>query len=250
MTAEIITELRRQNRLLKAGFGLALAGITGALLMGAKEPANTAKFDQIDVRRINIVNADGSHAMVLASQGRLPSVIVDGQSKPGSRDRMPGMIFYGSNGDEIGGLIYDARMGANGKPEEGVHLSMDRYGGDQQLALHHYESGGFMDTGLSVYDRGLEKDYGPIYEEYRNAPPGPEKDALLRRWQEAGGQQTTRLFVGRTKGKSSAVIMADDKGRPRIMMLVSPEGEPSLEFMDENGDVIQSLPQSAGTPDQ
>src|SRR5690606_16097120 len=99
-----------------------------------------------------------------------------------------------------------------------------------------------METGLNIYDRGLEKDYAPLYEAYEQAPEGKEKERLKQRWIEAGGQQTQRVFVGKTRGKSSAVILADDQGRPRIMMLVSPDGRPELNFLDEAGNVTQSLP--------
>lgn len=124
-----------------------------------------------------------------------------------------------------------------------MHFSMDRFGGDQQLALGHYEGNGTMETGLNIYDRGLHKEYGPLFEAYTSAPEGEEKARLRQRWIEAGGQQTKRVFVGKTRGKSSAVILADPQGRPRIMMLVSPDGSPMLNFMDEAGNVIQSLPE-------
>lgn len=244
MNLPLVSELRRQNRLLKAGLTVAVATLAGLGLLGAKSPEGNARFDQIDVRRINLVNADGRTALMLASHGRIPDeTTIGGRTVTSDRREVAGMIFFGSNGDEVGGLIYDAKPGADGKPHAGVHLSMDRYGGDQQLALHHYEGRGSMETGLSIYDRGLEKDYGPIWEEYLKTPDGPEKDALRQRWKEAGGQQITRLFVGRTRGQSPAVILADDQGRPRLMMLVTPDGQPSLQFIDEHGEVLQSLPQ-------
>ncbi|MCH8620333.1 hypothetical protein [Undibacterium sp. TS12] len=37
--------------------------------------------------------------------------------------------------------------------------------------------------------------------------------------------------------------MADPRGRARIMMLVTPEGQPMLNFLDENGKIMQSFPQ-------
>jgi len=83
------------------------------------------------------------------------------------------MPFFNEEGDEAGGLIYAGKAGKAGKEGKGsggVHLSMDRYGGDQQLALHHYESSGRMETGLSIHDRGLEKEYGPLYEAFSKLP--------------------------------------------------------------------------------
>lgn len=242
---DIVTQLRRQNRLLKLGLAALVCPLLLVLLTGAKSPGSKVSFDELDVGRINIVNADGSRAMVLAARGLLPDPVTDGETVSSDRSKMPGMIFYNGVGDEVGGLIYDGKLDEDGKASGGVHLSMDRYGGDQQIAMHHYEESGFMETGLSVFDRGIYREYGKIYDRYLSAPEGPEKEALLKRWKEAGGQQTQRLFVGRTRGKSSAVILADQAGHPRIIMSVTPEGKPSLDFMDGEGNVLQSLPDKA-----
>ena len=238
---DLILQLKRQNHLLRSLLLVAIAGISGLVLVAARSPDDKARFTEIDAERINIVMPDGKREMVLANRNRLPAPVIDGREVASDR-AMPGIIFYNAQGDENGGLIFDGKPGADGKPSAGMHFSMDRFGGDQQLALGHYESRGTMETGLNIYDRGLEKDYAPLYEAYEQAPEGKEKERLKQRWIEAGGQQTQRVFVGKTRGKSSAVILADDQGRPRIMMLVSPEGHPELNFLDEAGNVTQSLP--------
>ena len=249
MSSEVIHQLRRQNRLLRMVLiAVCLCG-GGLVLAGAASSAQRARFAELDVERINVRTPDGSRAMVIAGRGRLPGPVIDGREETRSGDDRPGMAFYNAEGDEVGGLIYDGRLAADGTPRGGVHLSMDRYGGDQQLALHQYEGNGRMQTGLTVFDRGLVKDYGPVWDAYEQAAPGPEKDALLARWKDAGGQQTQRLFVGRTVGDSSAVVLADSDGRPRIMMLVTPEGEPMLQFMDETGEVIEQLPSARVSAD-
>ncbi len=247
MSQDLIVELRRQNRRLKQL--LVVLSISGAscLLLAAKAGVNSQKFTEIDVERINIVMPDGRKEMVLSNRLRIPDPIVGGKEVKREGPSRPGLIFYDEVGNENGGLIYDGNLGKDGKPDAGMHFSMDRHGGDQQLALGHYESAGTMESGLKIFDRGLIQDYGPLWEAYEKAPAGPEKDALLQRWEEAGGKQTTRMFVGKTRGKSSAVILADGKGKPRIMMLVTPEGTPSLKFMDDKGQVIQSLPQESPT---
>jgi len=240
---ELITQLSRQNRLLKQVLAVSATGLTVMLLTAAAPTENRGKFSEIDVERINIVSPEGKNQMVIANHLRLPGPIVDGKQVNRMGPQRPGMIFYNATGDENGGFIFDGKLDDKGKPAAGMHFSMDRFGGDQQLSLGHYESGGTMESGLKIYDRGLQKDYDGLYEAYEKAPAGAEKDALLQKWKDAGGQQTNRLFVGKTRGKSSAVILADAKGKPRIMMLVTPEGEPMLNFMDDNGKIIQSLPQ-------
>lgn len=239
----LIEQLKRQNVLLKRALGV--AGVVMAVtLLGAAAPnTSRARFAEIDVERINVITAEGKPELVIANRQRLPAPVVDGKTLQSNRN-MPGLVFYNSLGDENGGLIFDGKLGANGKPEAGMHFSMDRFGGDQQLALGHYESGGTMESGLKVFDRGLQKDYEPLWEAYQKAAPGPEKDALLQRWKEAGGRQTNRLFVGKTRGQSSAVILADNQGKPRIMMTVAPDGKPALVFLDDAGKEIQRLPQT------
>lgn len=155
--AALFHQLRTHNRLLK----LILSGVLtvgGAhALMGVRTPPSRATFDEIDVARINIAGADRGRSMVIAARGPLPEPVVDGKEIKSSRGPMPGVLFYNGVGDEVGGLIYDGKLDEKGKPSGGVHLSMDRFGGDQWLAVHHYEANGHMETGLSVYDRGLHQ---------------------------------------------------------------------------------------------
>lgn len=240
-TTELIAQLKRQNTLLKRVLGVGGAILAVTLLGAATPNAARARFAEIDVERINVITAEGKPEIVLANRARLPAPVLNGKTLESKRS-MPGLIFYNAQGDENGGFVFDGKLGANGKPEAGMHFSMDRFGGDQQLALGHYESGGTMESGLKVFDRGLAKDYRPLWEAYEKAAPGPEKEALLQRWKGAGGAQTSRLFVGKTRGQSSAVILADNQGKPRIMMTVAPDGKPALVFMDEAGKEIERLP--------
>lgn len=245
-TQALVSELRRQNRLLKGTLGVGAAALAVVLLGGAAtSDGGHGRFGEIDVERINVLGPDGKPEIVIANRQRLPTPIVDGKPTSSDRGKVPGLVFYNATGDEMGGLIFDGKLDADGKPSAGMHFSMDRFGGDQQLALGHYEGRGNMNTGLNVYDRGLAKDYAGVYEAYQRAPEGAEKQALLQKWKDAGGQQTRRVFVGRTPGKSSAVILADAQGRPKIMMLVTPDGKPSLQFLDDAGKVVQQLPQGA-----
>jgi len=245
---DLVAQLERQNRMLKALLGVTVLSLATLAMVAAKSPETKAKFTELDVERINIVMPDGKRELVLANRNRLPRAVINGQESEDDRG-MPGIIFYNAQGDESGGLIFDGKTGKDGKPSAGMHFSMDRHGGDQQLALGHYESGGTMETGLNIYDRGLEAEYGPLFEAYQKAPEGAEKEQLKQKWIAAGGRQTTRLVVGKTRGESSAVILADTQGRPRIMMLVDPDGTPSLDFLDESGEVIQRFPQGAAAAD-
>ena len=242
MNDDLIKQLQRQNRLLKRALAVGCLAVVALFLTAAMEKEGRARFTEIDVERINVVEANGKPAVVIANSSRLPDPVLNGKTVKSSRGEMPGLIFFNTVGDECGGLIFKGKPNQQGRADAGMHFSMDRFGGDQQLAIGHYEAEGFMQTGLRIFDRGLAKDYEPLYEAYKNAPEGPEKAALREKWKEAGGRQIQRLFVGRTGGSDSAVILADKEGRPRIMITVTPAGEPKLDFLDEKGQVIQSLP--------
>lgn len=238
MSQDLVLSLCKQNRLLKTALGLGALALT--LCLGVAAGPIRTHFAEIDVERINIVGADGKRQLVLANRDRLPGVVQDGKEAPDQR-HMPGLIFYNEVGDECGGLIWNGKSDAKGNPASGMHFSMDRFGGDQQLALGHYETRGFMESGLNVYDCAPTKEAGPLMEAFKKAPSGAEKEALRQKLSE-GVLQTQRVFVGKTRGRSSAVILADAKGRPRIMMLVTPEGQPLLQFLDEKGTAIESFP--------
>jgi hypothetical protein len=245
MEPQLETVLLRQNRLLKGGLALSATALLALFLVAAKPADRKTRFTELDVERINVVRADGTRELVITSRDRLPRAIVDGKEVGGDR-HMPGIIFYNGKGDECGGLIYDGKPGTDGNPSAGVHLSMDRFGGDQQLVLAHYEGGGNMETGLSIYDGGLTRDFEKARQDLEKAPAGPERQALEQKLKEAG--QTARLFVGRTAGRSSALVLADAKGQPRIMMVVTPEGKASLQFLGDKGEVIQTLPAEGNRP--
>lgn len=231
MSEELVVELKKQNRLLM-GLLVASSSTLGVLLLTAATTDNRpARFAEIDVERINVITADGRKEMVIANRDRIPDPIIEGKQVVRSGPKRPGLVFYNSVGDENGGLIFDGKLDDKGRPLAGMHFSMDRFDGDQRLSLGHYETNGTMESGLKLYDRGLAKEYGPVREAYENAAPEPEKDALFKRWKDAGGQQTNRLFVGKTRGQSSAVILADASGKARIMMVVKHDGK-----------VIQRLP--------
>jgi hypothetical protein len=238
---DLIRSLEKQNRLLKAVLGMGSLALTVTLLVAAK--TQHVRFSDIDVERINIVTKNGKRELVIANSEQLPNPVTNGKEYQTNR-RMPGLIFYNEAGDECGGLLWNGRLDAKGNPLGGGHFSMDRFGGDQQLVLSHYEEKNLMETGLNVFDRGESKSYQPLWDAMLKTPEGPEKEKLKHQWEEAGGRQTQRLFVGRTLGKSSAVVLSDAKGRARIMMYVTPEGKAVLKFLDENGGIIQSLPQA------
>ena len=211
-----------------------------ALFVFAALDSAKTKFKEIDVERINVVSPDGKLEMTISNRERLPRPVIDGEEVPTDRN-VPGLIFFNDIGDECGGLVFRGKLDDNGNPSSGMHFSMDRFGGDQVLVLGHYEDRGHMRSCLMVNDQPLRKDLKPLLEELQAAKDQEERAAIQEKIIEAGGGGN-RLFAGKTVGNSSAVVLSDPRGRARIMMLVTPEGEASLRFLDESGKVAYSIP--------
>ena len=59
---------------------------------------------------------------------------------------------------------------------------------------------------------------------------------------EKAESSVNRLFIGKAWNKKSLVQLSDAKGRLRLELSVEPNGNPKLNFLDQNGKVFYSLP--------
>jgi len=83
------------------------------------------KMDELTVKRINVIEDDGTIRMVLSNKSRQHPGRMDGEdSEP--RERHAGMIFFNDEGDESGGLIYGVSE-EDGEINSGLSLTFDQY---------------------------------------------------------------------------------------------------------------------------
>ena len=72
---------------------------------------------------------------------------------------------------------------------------------------------------------------------------GPEKMQAMQKLRETSGAGAAqRVFVGKTREKAAALTLSDPQGRTRAQLIVDAQGAARLEFLDEKGAVIQSIP--------
>jgi len=178
------------------------------------------KFREIDVERINVVERDGQVKMVISNRERFPDPgnVVTGKFQKRAGLKSPGITFYNEKGDECGGLIYGSKEEADGKYVAGSLLALDKYNGDQVMGMQYEEAGSKRVVGLHVWDQ-----------------PDAEQ-----------AKASQRVFIGRSMDRSAGMTLSDANGRVRIRMVVAPGGEAKLEFLDEAGKVLQTLPDSRG----
>ncbi len=109
--------------------------LTALTLLSAFARQKQQKFDEITVRRINIVEPDGTLRMVISDHAKLPGVIVRGKERP-PVDRPQAWMIFNDEATEVGGLIFGGCKTPNGEVENSAgSLSFDRYGANQIVQL-------------------------------------------------------------------------------------------------------------------
>ena len=222
---------------------VAMISVFGVVMLSAFAADEKKKFTEIDVERINVVDQDGKLRMVISNKDR---------QHPGMNNFVPlkrkrpiaGMIFFNEQGDEMGGLVY----GNNGGKGHFGQLTWDKVGNDQTIGFRHLESdSGKYLVGLQMWQRPNTRLTPERNEEYKAAGNIVDRDkriAAFKKLEEKYGASANRLFIGKSRNDSTIMMLNDIKGNPRIKMQVSAGGTPTLEFLDENGKVISSLPAS------
>lgn len=229
---------------MKFDAGRALMLYSGALtaaviwlgLTAASPSIKDARFDTIDVGRINVREPNGTLRMTIASSARAPGFIGDGKEYPRPDRRMAGVLFFNDEGTENGGLIFAGKE-AGGKASSGGSLTFDRYHQDQVVQLFGFEEGEERSAGIKVNDQPEDRLDFPAVDRVRSLPESQQEAAY--RAANVGGTQ--RLFAGRAVDKSSQVVLRDGQGRKRLVMRVAEDGAASIDFLDQAGKVQRTV---------
>ena len=175
---------------------------------------NSAKvFDQIQAQQIRIVEPDGILRMIISNSKKIPGVIIRGKEVEKVDRPQAGMLFYNDDASENGGLIFSGSKNDKGEViNSGVSLSFDRYGGKQEVNLIGVNDKDNKFAGLSISD----------------SRPGDLKTP-------------SRVWVGRNDDGSSEMALMDTSGKKRIILKVLENGQSSLNFLDDKGNIVNSF---------
>ena len=223
----------------------------------AEVRAAHAKFDVIDVERVNVMEPDGKYRLVLSSSARSQGPLFKGKPFLYSGTERPraGMIFFNDEGTEDGGLIYGGKqLGDTGYTALG-HLSFDQFNQDQVFVIQYVDRNGKRRVGIQINDRHNVNinDWSAQRDSLRKLPDGAQKTEALRKLNDGAPEEprvAERLYVGRDTLKNAIVKLSDRLGRPRLRMLVDSLGMPRLEFLDANGRVTYRVPDAAARSDR
>jgi hypothetical protein len=205
------------QRFLAVYSGVLTFAFAATVLLGFSAPPRDATFDAITVRRLNIVEPDGTLRFVLSCKSDFPGTYVKGKEHPRPDRRTAGMLFLNDEGSEVGGLVFGgSRAGSrdgSGKIESHGHLSFDQYMATQVLALQAFEEGGERASRLVISD-----------------------------WRERDGETgQPRLVLGKDRDRSMGIALKDSQGRNRLVLRIGPDGNPIIQFLDADGKVTNQM---------
>jgi hypothetical protein len=234
--------LRREIKLLRAYAAVSVAALVFVAIAAFGQPAARQKFGEIDVERINIVDASGTLRMVLSNKDRMHPGVLDGKTIDRPRP-VAGMLFFNDEGDEVGGLTYTGQE-RDGQRRATSGIAFDQFKQDQIIALTYSETNGQRTAGLQLWDRP-ETRLSELIEKLNAANKLTDpaaREAAIKKARAEAPPSPRRVFVGKNADRSAAVSLADANGKPRLTMRVDAAGEASIEFLDENGKVVQRIP--------
>lgn len=243
------SQLERDVRFLKA-YALGSTLLLVVLLATAFQTDDRrTRFEEIDVERINVVDADGQRRVVIANFDRSPGIVERGEELTDAGGR-PGLIFYNDEETEAGGLVFRGAMDDDGHPVAGASLTLDQYGQDQAVALQYVDDNGTWRSGLGIVDYPRDVTTGDAIRrrrEIQSMPQGAEREAAVAQFRETY-RSTFRFFAGRNRDDGASVVhLYDGEGKPGIRMRVDTSGTASLEFYGEDGEVVYRLPDDASS---
>ena len=146
---------------------LSMAAFTrgsGVTQVGAIE-GTTARFDVIDVERINVLEPDGKYRIVLSNRPRSIGPIYMGKPFGYPGGTRPGIIWFNDEGTENGGFTFTGakcETGTNkvtGRPcvrgtySAQTHFTFDQFDQDQIFVMNYNDQNGTRRVGLTINDR-------------------------------------------------------------------------------------------------
>lgn len=239
-------KLEKQVRILYLYTGTLTIGLIVLVVSGFQN--RKPKFEEIDVERVNIIEPDGKIRMTISNSQRVPDPVIGGKTLVGARHgaKSAGIIFFNDEGDECGGLGYAGKDG-----QAGGQLMFDQYHQDQTVGISYSQSGERRSAGLHVWDRP-DTPANVLVERMqaieRMTDAAEKKAALDAIKAEAarGELGAQRVFVGKGRDGSAGMTIADRTGKTRVALTIDDKNAAHLQFLDESGKVVYSVPAESG----
>ena len=243
-----LAELEREVRRLKIyAAGTTLLAVVALFAAQGHAQSKTTRFTEIDVERVNIVEADGRPALVLANTQRIPGPVLGGKELPkelsAGRTGSAGMIFIDAQGNEVGGLVYGAHLKPDGSYSAESGFTFDQHNQDQVVGIEYDDDGARRSYGVSMWDRPTKVSIAEMLDAAKDAPDRQSRHRKFEELLKQRGDTTgaRRVFLG-SQDRTASLKLFDVAGRERIRLSVDSTNAARFEFLDEAGRVVYALP--------
>jgi hypothetical protein len=237
-----IRSIRREIQILRV-YALLSTVAAGAFLLGAVHEAKNTSFDTITLHRINVVDREGKLAMVITNHDNAPDAIINGKhvKRTGPSDDNE-IVFYNELGNEQGALAWNGRIEKDGSFHSGTVLSYDSVRTDQLLQVDDFNDNGHQSAYMVGWNEpdNSTAEAQAFSQEWHLAKTDAQKRAVHAKYPD---QRIYERFFFGNDGTQSRVVLHDAKGRPRINMFVTDDGQAKLQFLDADGKVMYQVPQ-------
>jgi|SRR5690554_1176924 len=242
---QITKKLERKINFLTAYAIFSAALISFFVLSSFNAKDKNEKLDELIVKKITVIGEDNLPRMVLSNETRQHPGRMNGKEWE-KRERPSGIIFFNNEGDECGGLIYQAKE-KDGKTISGMSFTMDNYKDDQVVQIlndEYYADGkAYIKRGISINQfpvgSNIEKRNNKL-KELKAIKDEKERNEKINDLMRNEGS-VNRLFIGKTLGDSSGLFLAGPDGAPKMMIYVDDKGVPKIQTFGENGEIIDFL---------
>jgi hypothetical protein len=197
--------------------------------------------DELTVKRINVVEDDGTLRMMIGNSTLGRTAPMRGRQivHPG-RDEAAGLLFVNDEGTECGGLVFGGHRRDAGKEQIGF-LTFDDYEQNEGFRFGMHQEG-------SVVQRWLEFSDLPdwslvdMIEELEGLDDDAAQEVQERYFAGQGGLGASRMRLARESDGSVGLVLRDARGQDRLRFVVPADGEPVLEVLDAEGVPRSLLP--------
>jgi len=213
------------------------------VVLGAASSVRNQKFGIITARRINIVEPDGTVRLTISNRADFPGAWNRKKEYPRpDRREAAGMLFMSEEGTEQGGFIWGASQLPDGTIQNHGHLSLDQYEENQIFAIDAGQEGNDKFSYITIADQGdfPIEEKRKANEEIDKLPPD-KQDPAWDRFFASHRHDVQRLALGRSRDGSVGLKLRDGAGRVRIVLAVQADGEPMLQFLNDQGAVIREF---------
>jgi len=188
--------------------------------------------DELTVKRINVVEDDGTLRMIIGNSTMGRSLPMRGRvlEHPG-RDETAGMLFVNDEGTECGGLTFGGYRRERGK-EQYASLTFDDYEQNEGFRFGMMQEGSTVRRWLEFCDIP-DWSLADLIAELEGVDPDAAH-AVQERYDAQGGF-ASRLRLARESDGSVRLVLRDARGQDRLRFVVPADGDPLVEILDADG---------------